>query len=225
MTTAPFVVRLFAFPFQAFGWCPNGGRCPLSHDTDLVILQDEKSLRDRRRKRKRQREKKADGGKAAEDASAFDSAPQNKVAHLMEDDRRRPETLQDADGDGGQNEGTSNGGEDQSSLATSDGRAAAAASKTVNTGTHRAGFDAFMTGYVFAYARTMVSKEEAGQQEGAGQQQEEGQQEGAEPWLPACLNKVYLSGKAAPLNVVKSTFSRSSKAHLEKMEMVWGQRL
>lgn len=188
----------------------------MSHDTDLVIQQDEKNLRERKRKRKRQREKKTDGDKAA-----FDSAPQNKVAHLMEDERRRPETLPETDGGGREKEGESNGSEDKSSLVTPDDGGAAAPSKTVNTGTHRAGFDAFMTGYVFAYARTTVNKEE--QQE---EQEEAGQQpEGAESWLPTCLNKVYLSGKAAPLNVAKSSFSRSSKAHQQKMEMVWGQGL
>lgn len=219
---------LTVLSFQAFGWCPNGSGCPLSHDTDLIILQDEKSLKDKRRKRKRQREKKTDGDKAAGDTSAFDSAPQNKVAHMMaedaEDDRRGPETLPESDGDGRQNEGESNGGEDKSSSVTPDDGRAAAASKTVNTGTHRAGFDAFMTGYVFAYACTVVRKQE--QQEGEEpQQQGEEPQQRKEPWLPTCLNKVYLSGKAAPLNVVKSSFSRSSKAHVQKMEMVWGQGL
>lgn len=205
---------------QAFGWCPNGSQCPLSHDTDLIILQDEKGLKGKRRKRKRQREKKADRDNAAED-SVFDAAPENKVAHMMdettEDDRQKPETLCGSDGKSGQNVEESNGDEDKTSFVTpaeskSDDGRAERASKVVNTGTHRAGFDAFMTGYIFAYTCTLVKKDDE-------------QPEGEESWLPTCLNKVYLSGKAAPLNVVKSTFAKSSKAHVQKMEMVWGQRV
>lgn len=89
--------------------------------------------------------------------------------------------------------------------------------KKADSGTHRAGFDAFMTGFIFAYSHTLVKKE------GAGAAVEEEDDE--KTWLPSCLNKVYLSGKAAPLNVVKSTFSKSSKAHVQKMEMVWGGRM
>lgn len=92
--------------------------------------------------------------------------------------------------------------------------------KKADSGTHRAGFDAFMTGYIFAYACTLIKKEGVGAVE-----EKEHQKEEEQPWLPACLNKVYLSGKAAPLNVVKSTFSKSSKAHLQKMEAVWEGRM
>lgn len=90
--------------------------------------------------------------------------------------------------------------------------------KKADAGTHRAGFDAFMTGYIFACALT--------KKVGAGNVEEkEHQKEEEHSWLPTCVNKVYLSGKAAPLNVVKSTFSKSSKAHVHKMEMVWGGRM
>ena len=92
--------------------------------------------------------------------------------------------------------------------------------KKADAGTHRAGFDAFMTAYIFAYSCTVIKKDGAG-----GVEEKEHQKEEEQSWLPTCLNKVYLSGKAAPLNVVKSTFSKSSKAHVQKMEMVWGGRM
>lgn len=92
------------------------------------------------------------------------------------------------------------------------GRPAEAQKKKADAGTHRAGFDAYMTAYIFAFSCALSKKENS----------EGGENKKEQSWLPACLNKVYLSGKAAPLNVVKSTFAKSSKAHLEKMEMVWG---
>ncbi|KAL3988022.1 homeobox protein MOX [Sarotherodon galilaeus] len=253
--------------FSAFGWCPNGTKCPLSHDTDRIILQDEKNKEDKRKKRKRQREKKRSEG---EGSSIFDGAPENKIPTMEVDpedppgDQRGtvaemcPDGLpaMDSDGNTPQSEGKSLETDSKGNSVcdenitiasiddsrntknnTNDGKSGVGSGtgagrektndrsagietqkKNADAGTHRAGFDAFMTGYIFAYSCTIIRKEEAGE---ADKEQEE---EEEQSWLPTCLNKVYLSGKAAPLNVVKSTFSKSSKAHMQKMEMVWGGR-
>ncbi|XP_071346469.1 target of EGR1 protein 1 [Trachinotus anak] len=260
--------------FSAFGWCPNGTQCPLSHDTDLIILQDEKGGEDKRKKRKRHREKKKGEGKIAEGSSIFHGAPENKRRHMEVDQEESPDDhqkataglctesvpLKDSDGNTQQDEGekwktdsagngvcedntdsrnsattattdedtimktntddsvesrTADGGREK----ISDHSTGTEAQKKTETGTHRAGFDAFMTGYIFAHSCTLLKKE------GAGAVEEKEHKEDEQSWLPACLNKVYLSGKAAPLNVVKSTFSKSSKAHMQKMEMVWGGRM
>ncbi|XP_008296551.1 target of EGR1 protein 1 [Stegastes partitus] len=249
--------------FSAFGWCPNGSQCPLSHDTDLIILQDEKGKEDKRKKRRRQKNKRSGGGDVAEGSSIFDGAPQNKIPHMEVDQDATPgeqqeETAEscpdsvavmDRDGNTQQNDGESikvdsegNGmckdnTDSRNSAPTDDGtktdngvesstvgagreKSTDAQKKKVDTGTHRAGFDAFMTGYIFACSCTLTKKEEV-----KGEAEEKEHKEEEQSWLPTCLNKVYLSGKAAPLNVVKSTFSKSSKAHMQKMEMVWSGRM
>ncbi|XP_061587235.1 target of EGR1 protein 1 [Cololabis saira] len=230
--------------FSAFGWCPNGTNCQLSHDTDLIVLQDEKCKDDRKkRKRKRQREKKKAKGQAAEDSALLDGAPESKKPNIEVDPEKTPGDTQntdlvkqtDLDGNDKQDEAlsmnTNNEGngmlehetEPRETTAASEGGDGSVADgsaetnpqkKKVDGGSHRAGFDAYMTAYIFAYSCALNKKKK---EEGAGEAKEEKEQ----PWLSTCLNKVYLSGKAAPLNVVKSTFCKSSKAHIQKMELVW----
>ncbi len=76
------------------------------------------------------------------------------------------------------------------------------------SGGHRAGFDAFMTGFIFAFytARygkirslaSSVNMDDLGMEE--------------------YKNKVYLGGKDIPLPITKSVFAKTSKDHRAKLE-------
>nr|XP_029498515.1 target of EGR1 protein 1-like isoform X2 [Oncorhynchus nerka]XP_029498517.1 target of EGR1 protein 1-like isoform X3 [Oncorhynchus nerka] len=267
--------------FSAYGWCPNGSQCPLSHDTDLIIQHDEKNQVEKKKKRKRKRRNSFQGNVDVEGAS------ENKQVHMeLKDgeqgpdqvipDSKPPPATEKVDGtpvqgsESGEkmitekvDEGNGvaepqavsadeeiktdkekvegNGvaepqavsadeeiktdkekveGNDVSEpLATSDASEPLATSdaakkekskrKKLEGGSHRAGFDAFMTGYIFSYATTLTERV--------------GEPPCSESWLPECLNKVYLSGKSVPMHIVKSTFSKSSKAHMHKMDIVWGK--
>ncbi|KAF7655150.1 hypothetical protein LDENG_00059180 [Lucifuga dentata] len=233
--------------FSAFGWCPNGSKCPLSHDTDLIILQDEKCKEEKKSKKKRKRGKKRGGGDAAKDSSIVEGAPENKVAHLevnaeetpdqqpggteepcTESGAERGDHLPATAGDQGSDVKSQKNEDDikterEENGVCEDSRVSKHSAKTdtektkLETATHRAGFDAFMTGYIFAYSHAFIKKDDVG----AATEKELKEEE--QLLLPTCLNKIYLSGKSVPLQVVKSTFSKSSKAHVQKMEMVWGR--
>lgn len=77
-------------------------------------------------------------------------------------------------------------------------------------GGHRAGFDAFMTGYIFASFLAKFGRVKDGVTEGRtvadfGVAEE-------------LSNRVYLGGKDFPLQIASSNFSKPSKSHLEKWE-------
>ncbi|XP_066508676.1 target of EGR1 protein 1-like [Hoplias malabaricus] len=209
--------------FSAYGWCPNGSQCPMSHNTDLIIQQDERSKEDKKKKRKRRKKQKA-----AREAEEDSGCPREKKAHLEDMDvegtpcettaseqkiSSEEAKLASVD-EPHQVHETENGGGDPPAQdsAADDGKRPEPTSKgltggrerKVEGGTHRAGFDAFMTGYIFAFASLLKT-------------------ENSESEVAACVNKLYLSGKSIPLHVVKSTFSKSSKAHTHKMEQVWGK--
>ncbi|XP_033869272.3 target of EGR1 protein 1-like [Acipenser ruthenus] len=241
--------------FSAYGWCPNGSQCTLSHNTDLIIEQDEQS-KDHKRRRKNKRKFKAaqeesrapnepdrvehessppnkhlcveddkmqkDRGSVKETASA-DVVDSMKDALLAEEVERKDMSDEQVVEEAQRSNGTENKCEPQVILGNGtgdqndvvipqgekEGSKGKEKQKMAEGGTHRAGFDAFMTGYIFAYVTTLKAGAETDPSSGA--------------CLPDCLNKVYLSGKSVPLQIVKSSFSKSSKAHTLKMESVWGK--
>ncbi|KAK7945402.1 hypothetical protein WMY93_001130 [Mugilogobius chulae] len=205
--------------FSAFGWCPNGTQCLLSHDTDLILLQDEKNKDDKRKKRKQWRWQEK--GENTEDSPIFEDTPENKMLHI-ETDVQKPDINETDENMSSVTTGelpiteTNNGVQSMKKDVIKKSPIRSPQKKKMDTGTHRAGFDAFMTGYIFAHACATDKKTEdlvAGSQTMANHE--------TQKWLPSNLNKVYLSGKSVPLNIVKSAFAKSSRAHALKMETLW----
>lgn len=199
----------------------------MSHDTDLIIQNDEKIKQDKRKKRKRKNKKKDSQGQPDVPPDTCES-PEGKRTHLenMEleaevdlQDQAMPKcepehqkTVSDEPEDSAHGveptKTASKNGTDESQPEASSVASETTKEKKVEGGTHRAGFDAFMTGYIFAFAKNLTAKTE---------------ESTSAALLSGCLNKLFLSGKSVPLHVAKSTFSKSSKAHVHKMEFIWGK--
>ncbi|XP_074122213.1 target of EGR1 protein 1 isoform X1 [Sminthopsis crassicaudata] len=195
--------------FSAYGWCPLGLQCPQSHDVDLIISTDE-AMEDRRKRRGNRRRKRWKG-QPGRPGPGDGPTPQKQTCregHGAEDGASTLESEAEDVSLSGPEPGSSEDMEPELELDLEPGEGAGQSSGSwgpgVGGGLHRAGFDAFMTGYVMAYMGVS------------------GGSCNEDPWLPECHNKVYLSGKSVPLPIAKSHFSRTSKAHGEKMNQAWG---
>lgn len=206
------------FHFQGHGWCAGGYKCPNSHDVDMILDFEDCSVAKKSKKRAR---KKRKNGKMAADDSVEDApvsedgencvemlplcATDQTVASDESDESIAVSSVMSVLLDEGNGVNSS----------CSDARNASAPSDSSSTkavppnrsGGHRAGFDAFMTGYIFAslFIKHGRAAEGATSLNDFGIAEELG-------------NKVYLGGKDFPLQIAQSNFAKPSKLHAEKWE-------
>ncbi|XP_044157328.1 target of EGR1 protein 1 [Bufo gargarizans] len=200
--------------FSAYGWCPNGFKCTQSHNIDLIIEEDEKCKEEKKRRRRKRK-------KVAEAPAQMESEPPSKqnCGVLLSSKTEASESMMTNDVDCQVGEDQDGASElpmsvpeetpapvSEEATPLLQGSADGPKPSSSEGGTHRAGFDAFMTGYIMAYV-WMLKKEK-------------GSDSSASCCLSDCLNKIYLSGKNVPLQIVKSVFSKSSRAHVQKMRLL-----
>ncbi|NWW35263.1 TOE1 protein, partial [Panurus biarmicus] len=201
--------------FSAYGWCPKGVKCPQSHNIDLIIDEDDK-LWEKRKKRKHKWKHRKNMKVLV---TTFQQEGSGENMEQAQNGEEGPPRKQSCYEPAAAREITPNGEsrpleEISMHMKTEPVTQPPLRLKQLEIhgppsqgGTHRAGFDAFMTGYIMAYVWMLKQ----GKKTDAG----------AGPWLPDCHNKLYLSGKSVPLQIVKSLFSKSSKAHSEKIKLAW----
>lgn len=164
---------------QGHGWCGKGKQCKRSHDIDLILDLDGLVQTKKRRKRKRRRQNK-------------------EVNEDDEVDNTGEESIQ---------EEVTQESNDQSECSFQNLNLSKDVLKKpaeiVRSGSHRAGFDAFMTGFILS---TYIAQ--YGTYKGSFLFSDLG--------IDHMKNSVYLTGKDHPLNVIKSSFAKVSKDHKEK---------
>ncbi|NXJ73667.1 TOE1 protein, partial [Trogon melanurus] len=200
--------------FSAYGFCPKGVKCPQSHNIDLIIDEDDRLWEEKRKKRKHKWKHRKN---TEEPAKVFREENSGKEMELAQNGEEGPPRKQSCYEPAAAMELAEITPNSEARLLENTDVEPEVSSETKKEkethgpssqgGTHRAGFDAFMTGYIMAYVWMLKKGKDV--------------DTGAGPWLPDCHNKLYLSGKAVPLQIVKSLFSKSSKAHSQKMKLAW----
>jgi len=209
-----------ALSLQAFGWCTAGMKCPKSHSVDF-ILDCQEARSSRRRKRRH-------SSLPIEDCENGSSVEAGPIEVLTGDVETPPPQLVNSD----TRDGACPSLSAKRHASQKDRLHAASASSAFDvacdascvpstcdalpaqlSGCHRAGYDAFMTGFAFAVFATKYG--------GLGctkKEIESGCCDGDR--LATFANKLCLSGKDFPLQVVKGNFAKLSQAHLKKKELI-----
>ncbi|XP_038048473.1 target of EGR1 protein 1-like [Patiria miniata] len=216
--------------YAAHGHCKNGIRCPKSHDPDAIQDADERREQRQRRKRKRRRKRHDDSNDEGfpnakkekedddddddgdEDGSCHGDTERDENADAAEDLKEEESSVQAEDTTSKPVNGESS--ENKSSLTRQEEASPQKLPK--QTGGHRAGYDAFMTGFIMATLASTTMGQHSGPSQPA---KTEGGQEFVEAFrLTEFRNRLFLSAKAVPLLIAKSKFAKTSQNHRQKMK-------
>ena len=187
--------------FSNHGHCISGRKCPLSHDIDLIVLHKEANIARNERKRRRST-LNSDENSVKKDKSKIHTSSEESNGNMSSTEERAT---------------TSSSDKDEISSPTPPTKSS---SKGL-CGGHRAGFDAFMTGFSFAtfvVHSTLINPEEGKQSEAISRLL-------GVPTRPEftdlnIVNRIYLVCKDIPFMVRKSAFSRNSIGHSEKYTLL-----
>ena len=163
-------------------------KCEMSHDLDVILdCQQLKKQKKRKGKRKRKAKKPVPLSNTEEDTNTEEDNTQD-----CQGDVSSEPAVEARDSENGEN-----------SMVTP----VALATHCTNTatGNHRAGFDAFMTGFCMAsFLRQFEKSRDLSMVEN----------------LPDFANRLNLSGKDIPLKITKSQYSKTSVSHQEAWKKV-----
>lgn len=200
------LIVLFVF-LQNHGWCALGKKCQDSHDVDLILEHERHghlSKKERRAKRKSKNvETSVNTGLTVDSGSTMANGCHsgNGDGDASQTVTSQPVAMLPTDTDVTQSASVVREKSDE--VATVD----------KNTFGHRAGFDAFMTGCVFAWSVVAY-----------GHRSPTDDTAKTSPVYDVAnsefINRVYLGGKDFPLHITHSCFAKASKCHLEKWQLI-----
>lgn len=191
---------------QNHGWCSSGQKCQHSHDVDLILEYERRGHLSKKERRAKKKSKNVEslvdtsltadtGSKVANGCHAGDGVGDVSNTHTSE-----PEAPLSTDSDVAQSASVVKEKPDE------------AATVDRNTFGHRAGFDAFMTGCVFAWSVIAYGQSPKVSDDTAKTKPDVTNTE--------FINRVYLGGKDFPLHITHSCFAKASKCHLEKWQLI-----
>ena len=182
--------------FQNHGWCVAGKKCQHSHDVDVILEYERRGHLSKKQRRSKNKSKNIET-LIATDLTVDECNKTTNGCRRGDDDESAATAATDA----------------VQSASAIKGEIDEMTALDKNSHGHRAGFDAFMTGCIFAWSVVAYGQSS--------------RVDNAERATPACsvtntefINRVYLGGKDFPLHVTHSGFAKPSKCHLEKWRLL-----